>query len=49
MADKRSVEEVENGSVAKKSSNGEFVHTNLAQWIEENQKDFLPPVCNKML
>lgn len=22
---------------------------NILQWIEDNKKDFLPPVCNKLL
>lgn len=25
------------------------VHYNVGQWIEENEKYFLPPVCNKMM
>ncbi len=47
MAEKRKGSE--NGSAAKKTGQDEFIHTNLADWIEENKKDFLPPVCNKML
>ena len=27
----------------------EPVHYNVDQWIEENEKYFLPPVCNKMM
>ena len=25
------------------------VHLNVEKWIEENEKFFLPPVCNKMM
>ena len=46
---KRDAKDDENGISTKKTSYSEFVHTNLGNWIEENQKDFLPPVCNKML
>ena len=27
----------------------EPVHLNVGKWIEENEKFFLPPVCNKMM
>ena len=25
------------------------VHYNVGKWIDENEKYFLPPVCNKMM
>ncbi len=50
MAEKREADTVENGSDGqKKRVTAEPVFYNIAEWIKQNEKFFLPPVCNKMM